>query len=387
MRIAHIITRMIIGGAQENTWLTCRGLQEQFGDHVLLITGPTTGPEGRLLEQGGSFDIEVQEIHSLRRNISPARDFVAYQAMQRALSDFQPDVVHTHSAKGGILGRAAAWRLHIPAVVHTVHGAPFHSYQSRIARATFRTCETWAAKRCHAMIGVADAMRDQLVEAGVAPTEKFTTIYSGMELEPYLTANQWRRDTRRQLGYDDHHIVVGKIARLCRLKGHQFVIDAAADAIRRVPNLRFLFIGDGALGQVLKQRIQRARLQSHFQFTGLVHPDDIPRMLGAIDLLVHTSLREGLPRTLPQALLAGKPVVSFNIDGAREVCIPEKTGYLVPPEDSAGLTHAIIRLAESPETRSEMGEHGRRLCRSRFDHQAMVVQIREVYQRVLQQPC
>ncbi|QDU27498.1 Putative glycosyltransferase EpsD [Anatilimnocola aggregata] len=385
MRVAHIITRMIVGGAQENTLYNCRDLLELHGDDVLLITGPAIGPEGDLLQQGrgGGREVPVEQIDSLRRAIDPRNDLASYFAIKRVLADFEPDVVHTHSAKAGILGRLAAWELQVPAIVHTVHGAPFHPYQSWPTRTFYRACEKYAATRCHALISVADAMTDQLVAAGVAPREKFTTISSGMDVDPFLQADEHRARVRQELGFAESDIVVGKIARLFELKGHDDVIAAAAQAIAANRNVKFLFIGDGILRSQLEAQIAAANLRQHFVFTGLVPPSTIPQYLGAMDLLVHASLREGLARALPQALIAGKPVVSYDIDGAREVTLPERTGFLIPPRDIDGLARAIIALANAPDLREKYGQEGRRLFADQFGHQTMTRRIRELYWRVL----
>ncbi len=260
MRIAHIITRMIVGGAQENTLYNCLDLIRDFGDDVLLITGPTSGPEGQLLEQGRADGLPVHTIESLQRPLNPLQDYRALDAIKSVLRKFKPEVVHTHSAKAGVLGRAAAWSQHIPAVIHTVHGAPFHPYQSSSTRTLYQACEKWAASRCHHMISVADAMTDLMVSAGVAPREKFTTIYSGMDVQPFLECAQYRVDMRRHLGFGDEHIVVGKIARLFELKGHEFLIEAAADVVRKQPNVRFLLVGDGVLRATLSRQIERLGL-------------------------------------------------------------------------------------------------------------------------------
>ncbi len=228
----------------------------------------------------------------------------------------RPEVVHTHSGKAGLLGRLAAWRLHVPAIVHTVHGAPFHPYQSAAARFVLRNCERFAAARCDAIVSVADAMTEQLVAAGVAPAEKFQTVYSGLEVEPLLAAAAERAALRRQLGYGDEQIVVGKIARLFHLKGHEYLIAAAERAVQADPRLQFLLVGDGLLAARLHDQIDRSGLGKHFRFAGLVPPERIPAYLAAMDIVVHTSLREGLARVLPQALIAGKPVISYDIDGA-----------------------------------------------------------------------
>lgn len=384
MRVAHIITRMIIGGAQENTLLNCLDLMQEFDDEVVLITGPALGPEGDLLKQGRAGELNCHYIDSLRRNIHPVRDASSYRALKKFLRTFKPDVVHTHSAKGGLLGRAAAWSLGVPAVLHSVHGAPFHPYQRASARRFFIGCEKWAAKRCHRMISVADAMTSLMVDAGVADREKFQTIYSGMDTEPFLNADRDRDVIRRELGYESQHVVIGKIARLFHLKGHEYLIEAAGEVARRFPNVRFLLVGDGILRSELEERISEMGLSSVFQFTGLVPPSRIPGLIGAMDGLVHTSLREGLARTLPQALLAGKPVISFDVDGAREVCITGETGVLVPARDIEGLKSAICQLADDPALRTSLGQEGRRRFADQFDHRAMTRRIRSLYEEVLE---
>jgi glycosyltransferase involved in cell wall biosynthesis len=384
MRVAHVITRMIVGGAQENTLHTCQDLRQIHGDDVLLITGPALGPEGNLLEKSRGGGGSVHLVDNLRRNIEPLRDYRAYQELLGILREFQPDVVHTHSAKAGLLGRQAAWKLGVPAVVHTVHGAPFHPYQSWVARRFFISCERHAARRCHHLISVADAMTDLLVEARVAPREKFTTIYSGMDVEPFRQANLHRETTRQSLQLAPEHVVIGKIARLFKLKGHDDLIQAARHVVDQNPEVRFLLVGDGILRSRFEQEIAAAGMTDHFRFTGLVAPERIPSLIGAMDVLVHTSLREGLARALPQGLISGKPVVSYDIDGAKEVVIPDVTGYLIPPRRTDLLGQALSRLARDATLRARLGGEGSRRFTERFRHEFMTAEIRKLYERLLQ---
>lgn len=383
MRVVHVITRMIVGGAQENTRYNCLDLIRQHGDSVTLITGPTHGSEGKLLEAAKDTDLEVIVIPSLIRSIIPWRDFRAYRQLRTLIGTLQPDVVHTHSAKGGILGRAAAWSVRVPCVVHTVHGAPFHPFQSAATRKFYIACERWAAKRCHHMISVADAMTDLMVEAGVAARDQFSTIYSGMDVEPFLHADRLREATRRELGLSPDHVVVGKIARLFHLKGHEYVLAAAKAVVRQHPNVRFLWVGDGVLRGTYERQIREADLERHFILTGLQRPERIPALVGAMDILVHTSLREGLARALPQALIAGKPVISFDIDGAREVVIDGETGFLLPPKSVEPLGDAISRLVADRGLRTRLGREGQLRFTDLFRHQTMTRQVRELYERVL----
>lgn len=383
MRVMHVITRMIIGGAQENTLFNCLDLKQAYGDEVLLVTGPADGPEGDLLQQGRGGDLAVELIPDLKRAIHPARDYRAYKTLCRLITDFQPDVVHTHSAKGGMLGRRAAFTQQVPAVLHTVHGAPFHPYQSAVARQLFRGCEKLAAGWCHKLISVADAMTDLMVDAGMAPRSKFITIYSGMDVQPYLDAHQHREAIRRKYQFTDDDVVVGKVARLFHLKGHDDLIAAAVPVIKANPKVRFLLVGDGILRQSLQARIDQLGLTRHFVFTGLVPPVEVPGLMAAMDLLVHTSLREGLARALPQALIAGRPVITYDIDGAREVAINDQTGYLVTPGNVAELARRISQLAGDPAGRARMGEGGRVRFTDQFRHETMSRQIRQTYQEVL----
>lgn len=382
MRVAHIITRMIIGGAQQNTLFTVEDQYQDYQDEVSLMTGPTTGPEGTLIpraEQGG-FDLRI--IPHLTRSISPLNEWRAYRELITELRDFQPELVHTHSSKAGILGRAAASHLKIP-VVHTIHGAAFHFGQSPLHYRAYIAAEKWAAHRCDRLISVCDAMTDQYVAAGITTKDRCDTVYSGMEVEPFLTSSRPPAEVRQELGIEPQHIVIGKVARLFHLKGHKYLIEAAKQVVDAQPQVRFLLVGDGILRTEFEQRISELGLSEHFIFAGLVPPERVPELIHAMDIVAHTSVWEGLARVLPQGLIAGKPVVSYDIDGAREVVIPEETGYLLPPESIEPISNALIELASDPEKRHRFGQTGRERFTDQFRHETMTRRLREIYQRVL----
>jgi glycosyltransferase involved in cell wall biosynthesis len=243
--------------------------------------------------------------------------------------------------------------------------------------------EWYAAKRCHHLISVADAMTDLMVAARVAPREKFTTIYSGMDVRPFVEAHQQRGATRRRWNLRDDDLVIGKIARLAPLKGHEYLLHSASEVIRQNPRVKYLLVGNGTKTNEIVREIDRRGLSDHFVLTGLVAPNQIPDLIAAMDVVVHTSLREGLARVLPQALLAGVPVVSFDIDGAREVCLDGVTGGLVAAGDTAGLTQKLLQLAADLELRQRQGRAGQARCREVFDHHYMTARIRDLYQQVL----
>ena len=382
MRIAHVITRLILGGAQQNTLLTAAGQAEDFGDEVIVITGPGMGAEGSLVEWARDRGLELKLVPEMGRAIRPWNDWTSYRRIAAAIGEFAPDIVHTHSSKAGILGRAAASRQRIP-VVHTIHGAAFHVGQSMLARAIFRRAERWAARRCQALISVCDAMTTQYVDAGIAPLEKFTTIYSGMDVEPFLDPPRAREEVRSELGFADDDVVIGKIARLFDLKGHRFLLEAAGRIAAACPRAKFLLVGDGPLRSRFEDRIASQGLTDRFVLTGLVPPERIPELIHATDLVVHASLWEGLARVLPQSMLSGKPVVSFAIDGAPEVVIPDETGLLVPAGSVDGLVDSVTQLVEDEPLRKRMGNEGLRRSIETFRYQDMARRVREVYQRVL----
>ena len=382
MNVVHFITRLIIGGAQENTLLTCEDQHRDYGDRVTLITGPGLGPEGSLEERARRAGFDFRVMPELHRAIRPWQDWQAYHALIAMLREIKPDMVHTHSSKAGILGRAAAAKLGIPAV-HTIHGAAFHYGQNPIAYEVYRLAEKWAAKRCAKIISVADAMTEQYVDARIAPREKFVTIHSGMEVEPFLSPPRPREAVRAELGLKPDDVVIGKIARLFHLKGHEFVIAAAPAVVAQHPNARFLFVGDGNLRREYERYIADLGLTKHFVFAGLVPPDRVPELIHAMDIVVHTSLWEGLARVLPQGMIAGKPVISYDVDGAREVVISGETGYLLPPKSVTELSEAINILVADPGLRETFGQTGRQRFTDQFRHQTMTQRIREAYADVL----
>ncbi len=383
MRIVHIITRLIIGGAQENTLQTCENQHLLHGDEVTLITGPSDGPEGSLMDRAmrGGFQVEV--VPSLIRKIDPLKDWTALRRLTSLLKSIQPDIVHTHSSKAGILGRRAAYRLGIP-VVHTIHGASFHYGQSTLTYQSYIAMEKIASRWTDHFISVADDMTNEYIRAGIATPDRFTTIYSGFDVEPFLTPPRPPEVVRQELGFSPDDIVVGKIGRLFHLKGHEFILQAAPHVVAANPRVKFLFVGDGILRSQFERQIAEQGLTEHFVFTGLVPPTKIPELMAAMDIAVHTSQWEGLARVLPQALLAGKPVVSYDVGGAREVIRNDETGYLLPRDSVDPLVNAIIELAGDPAKRQRFGERGRELCRERFRHQNMSRQIGNVYQQVLE---
>ncbi len=380
MRICHIITRLIVGGAQENTVASCIGLRRQ-GYDVDLVIGPQTGPEGSLHEQARVAGVPMIVVDELRREPNPWQDVSAYAALRRLFSRQRYQIVHTHSGKAGILGRLAAKRAGVPIIVHTIHGPSFHRYQNPIGNWLFTWAEQVAGECTTQYVSVADAMTQQYLAAGIGTPSKYVTIHSGMNVEAFLQA-QPDRQLRASLGISEDDLVIGKVARLFRLKGHEFLFEAAPRIVAAVPNVKFLLVGDGIYREKFERLVARMGLRDRFVFVGLVAPEEIPRYLALMDVLVHLSLREGLPRSVVQALACGKPVVAFDVDGTREICVDGRTGFLVRAEEADGVAEAVIRLLQDKGLTSRMGARGRQLVEERFSEARMVRQLDELYRQL-----
>lgn len=377
MRIMHISTRLILGGSQENTVLSAEG-QAASGHAVSLVYGPIYGPEGSLLERvRANPALEAIETPRLVRRVSPLKDLRCYRDLRALVRRWKPDVVHTHSSKAGVLGRAAAWAERVPCVVHTIHGLAFHPYQPRLLNAAYVAAERFAARRCHRLVCVADAMRDQALAAGIGRPGQYVTVLSGMEVEAFLEPGAGRDEVRRELGFSPDDFVLGTVSRLAELKGHDDLLDALGDL-----DVKLLWVGDGWWRDRLCRRIEKLGIADRVVLTGLVEPDRIPRLMLAMDALAHPSYREGLPRAVPQALLSRVPVVVYDVDGAREV-VSAEVGRLVAAGDRDALREAVIWMMDHPRERREMGERGRTACRERFAAERMVRELERVYAGVL----
>ena len=379
MRVLHVITRLVVGGAQENTIATVLGLHRR-GVDVRLLSGPTTGPEGSLgpvIAQAGLFTL----VPHLIRAVRPLSDWLGYRELLRHFRAVRPDLVHTHSGKAGILGRLAADRAGVPLIVHGIHGPSFGAFQGSLPNLIFRAAERRAGQCTTHFVSVADAMTQQYFAAGIGRAEQYTTIRSGFDLAPFLAAKN-DPALREQLGIHPGDFVVGKIARLFRLKGHDDLLAVAPALVRAEPRLRFLFVGDGEWRGRFEARAAELGLRDRFIFTGLVPPAEVPRYVGVMDALVHLSLREGLPRSLPQAMASGKPVVAYDCDGAREVCRDGETGFLLRPGDLSALQSRLTQLAANPTLGYELGERGRAVAQSEFPVEKMIEATHELYQRL-----
>jgi glycosyltransferase involved in cell wall biosynthesis len=424
--ILHISTRLILGGSQENTVLSCEG-QARLGHAVHLAFGPIYGPEGSLLDRVESFNracaagvervrpvggrspvrtagdaampIGIHIVPDLVRELSPVRDARCKRQLEVLVRSLRPDVVHTHSSKAGILGRDAAWNVRrvagVRRVIHTIHGPPFMPVEGPplrravigVKNRVYTIAERHAARRCHAILSVADAMTREFLARRIGTPALYHTVYSGMETETFLHAarGETREEVRASLGLAPSDFVIGTVARLAEHKGHDDILDAIGADLRTNPSWRLLWVGDGWWRERLLDRVRDLGLEGRVIATGLVPPERVPGLMRAMDILVHPSYREGLPRTVPQALLSGTPVVASDVDGTSEACLdparvgePESTGLLFPLGDRAALRRAILWMASHRAERMAMAARGRALCQTRFSAEVMVAHLERI---------
>lgn len=383
MRVAHIITRLIVGGAQENTLSTIEGLSRKSDLEITLISGPTSGPEGSLESRARQL-APLTIVPELVRPVHPWKDVLACWKLTNVLRGQRPHLVHTHSGKAGLLGRLAARRAGVPLIIHHIHGPSFGPWQGAAANLIFTNAERIAGRLTDHFFCSADAMRRLYLAAGIGHSESYTRVFSGFNVEPYANTRP-SAELRRRLEIGEQDFVIGKIARIAPLKGHYDLVRAATLVLQQCPQAKFLILGDGRLRADLESEVRRAGLQRQFIFTGLISPEEIPAHVAIMDCVVHLSYREALARALPQGLAAGKPVVAYNFDGADEVCLEGKTGFVVEQGDVNQVATRLVYLAQNPALRQQMGAIGRELVLNNFTRERMVESQYTEYQRLAAQ--
>jgi len=384
MRVTHIITRLVVGGAQENTIASVLGLREKPGLDVRLISGPTTGPEGSMEKSLAHCPELLTIVPTLVRPVHPLKDYLALLHLTRLLKEQKPDIVHTHSGKAGILGRLAAARANVSVIIHHIHGPSFGPFQGNLANTVFTAAERYASKFTTHFLCTADAMTRLYLAAGIGRPDMYTRLFSGFKVEPFVSATNdpFLRD---KLRIPRDAFVIGKIARLFPLKGHEDLLIVLKRILPECPQAHLLFVGDGSLRPHIEQRVRELGFTNKVTFTGLVPPQEVPRFVGIMDCLAHLSTREALSRALPQALAAGKPVVSYDFDGANEICLDNQTGFLVRLGHENAAAERILLLARDPKLRGEFGQRGQKLVRENFTVEKMVDDQHALYQRLLKE--
>ena len=374
-RVVHLITRLDLGGAQQNTLFCAR-----HHDRERFAVSLWAGSGGRLDEEARAIDdADVRLLPWLKHPVAPAHDALAVMRLAGMLSDV--DVLHTHSSKAGILGRAAARLARVPAVVHTVHGWSFNGTQGRATRGAYVALERLAAEGTDRLVCVSEADRATGVALGIGEPSRYRVLRSGIDAGLYAPDRKARERVRLELGASAETILVGSVGNLKAQKAPLDFVEAARRAHARDARLAFVFAGDGELRAEVERAIAGAGLSGVVRLLGW--RDDVPDLLSALDLFLLTSRFEGLPRAALQAIAAGVPVVATDTGGIAEIVADGETGVLVPVGDMPAASDAVVRLAADPEARRRLAAGARLRLDGAFDIRLMVRELEEEYEALL----
>ncbi|MBN3038405.1 MAG: glycosyltransferase family 4 protein [Candidatus Omnitrophica bacterium] len=383
IKVLRIIARLNIGGPAIHTILLLEGLDKAKFESV-LVTGKTGRAEGDMLYLAQEKGVQPVIIPELGRDLNIFNDFIAFWKIFNLIRRQRPDIVHTHTAKAGTLGRLAGLLYKIlfglqPAgrrlkLVHTFHGHVLHSYFNRTKTAIFVIIERFLALFTDRIIAVSERVKEDLLSFKIATPEKIVTVRLGLELEKYLKIE------KSEQAAGDNCRSIGIVGRLVPVKNHQMFLDVA----KRIKNefngrekIRFLVVGDGPLRGELENYTRKLGIMQDVDFTGWIK--DLARIYSELDIAVLTSLNEGTPVALIEAQAACCPCVATTVGGAADVIEDGKSGFLVPSQDSERLFQAIVDLLNDPKKMREMGRFGRDRVRDKFDKKRLIRDIESLY--------
>ena len=376
--VVHIITKLELGGAQQNTLFTVTHLDRGAYNPVLI-----SGREGILVEEAKRLTgVNVHLLPDLVREIRPFKDMRAFMQMRRILKQVQKGVnrstivVHTHSSKAGILGRWAARLAGIRLIVHSVHGFSFNDYQPSLVRAFYLFLERITARITTVFVTVSESDREEGIAKGIFKGDDVTLIRSGIDIKRFCDLSCDKISLREKLGVDRESPVVAMVACFKPQKAPLDFVRVAKVVLDERRDARFFLVGDGRLRPQVETLLDQLKITDKVLLLGWRR--DIPEIMHSSDILLLTSLWEGLPRVLPQAMASGIPVVATSVNGSPEAVKDGLNGYLLPPGDVEGMARKILYLINHPGEARAMGQKGRELVEE-FDIWKMVKQQELLY--------
>jgi glycosyltransferase involved in cell wall biosynthesis len=372
IRVAQVVTRFIAGAGG----VALRGATGL--DPARFESTIVTAPGGSLIEQATAAGLEVLTLRHMRPDIAPSDDIAGVREL-RALFDLgRFDVVHTHSTKAGALGRIAAHEAHVPAVVHTFHGFPFHAFQSPLRRGAYIAAERRLGRITDRFVAVCSTMGAEAVRLGIAPAERVCVIPVSIADRSVARDASTRAHARRLLGIPDDVPLVGTVGRIDYQKAPGDFLEALVRLDRGVHGV---WIGDGPLSADVEAKGRALGLGSRLHLAG--EREDVPALLPGLDVFVMTSLYEGLPCALVEAMQCGLPVVATAVNGVPEIVFHNVTGLLIPPARPQACAAALTYLLDHPHTARRLADAGRREVAGRFDAGAAAAALAHVYEAAL----
>ncbi len=382
VRVLRVIARLNIGGPAVQATLLTERLDPSRYDS-LLVTGREEASEGNYLSLHGKTLEDTVILPALGREIQPARDLVVLGQLVALIRKLRPDVVHTHTAKAGTLGRLAAFLCRVPVVVHTYHGHVFHGYFGPAKTRLYVAIERWLGRHTHRLLAVSERVRQDLLELGIGRPDRFEVLPLGLDLDGFLTVDAQRGGLRRELGFTEREALVGIVARLVPIKAHEVFLRSAIEVARRVPDSRFIVIGDGARRAELEELASSLGLGERIRFIGW--RGDLDRVYADLDLVVLTSRNEGSPVSLIEAMAAARPVVATRVGGVGDLVEDGVTGLLVPEGDHVAMAEAIAELLGDEDRRRHLGEAGRERVYPAFSARRLLADVDRLYGELLRQ--
>ncbi|MEK7858912.1 MAG: glycosyltransferase family 4 protein [Elusimicrobiota bacterium] len=381
VKVAHVITRLDLGGAQQNTLYTCRNLDAERFD-VLLIHG-----EGGLLDSDLASLPEgrprLRRLSDLVHPLRPFQDLLAFLQLLNLFLSERPDVVHTHSSKAGILGRLAAWAAGVPVIIHTYHGFGFNDYQSAWTKGLYVLAERLSCRAASALVFVSKANWEYAARHRLGDEKRYRLLRSGIKLSDYPAKGVDVQKKKASLGLRMHKPLVLSIGNLKPQKNPGDFIAMAQAVNGRYPDAEFMFVGDGPLRRRLEFQILSSELHGKVLLPGWRR--DTAELLACADVFVLTSLWEGLPRALVEAMRSGLPVVCYATDGVRDLVKDGVNGFMLEQGDVLGLARRVGELLGDEPLRQRIGKAAAASIGPEFDIDLMVDTQQRLYRELLEE--
>lgn len=392
-RILRILNRLIIGGPALNATYLTKYMAPEW--ETQLVIGGKDDHEQDADHLTRRLGIEPVVIPEMKRAIRFSEDRQAYKKLKALIQDFRPDVVHTHAAKSGALGRLAARACGVPVVVHTFHGHVFHSYFGKAKTRLFLQTERYLAQRSSGIIAISDIQKAELAGTyKICPEEKIEVIPLGFDLDAFGQDGAEKRSSfRKQFGFAPDELVITIVGRVVPVKNHPLFVEMAARVAAQAPDkkLRFLIVGDGDARPAMEEAFRKTGVSYNYfpensapaQATCISWSREVDRVFAASDIVVLTSFNEGTPVSMIEAQAAGKPVVCTDVGGVADIIEEGVSGFIVPSGNGPAFSEAVLKLVADEDLRHRMGTAGRQAVLKRFSYQRLVGDMDAYYRRLL----